>query len=210
MNHKVELCFAFIILMLVISEIALAVQAGECRKNLSSLQLSMEEFKENNKSLLERFDERMSSFHEYLGENERELKNELSSVSKKMDAQFSKTVSMSRTYDSILEEQKKKTIDTAEKDHALIDAKKEALTLYKKGCFADAYGEFSKLLAADDGDMESRLYKTKSLFYMNRADSSSFALILEDIKILRQNAALDDECIEIEKSILAEREGLDE
>ena len=58
--------------------------------------------------------------------------------------------------------------------------------------------------------MECRLYKAKSLYYKNRADSSSYAEILKDIRILKQNATADDEILEIEKSIVAEKEGLDE
>ena len=91
----------------------------------------------------------------------------------KSDAQYSKTVVMSKTYDAILEEQKKKTLDTSEKDKSNIEAKKNAVALYKKGIFSASYDEFRKLTQAFTDDMECRLYKAKSLYYKNRADSSS-------------------------------------
>ena len=117
---------------------------------------------------------------------------------------------MSKTYDAILEEQKKKTIDTAEKDKAIIESKNNAIDLYKKGKYSIAYDEFNKLTEIFTDDIECRVYKAKSLYYKNRADSSSYAEILEDIKVLKQNGAADDEVLEIEKSILAEKEGFDE
>ena len=143
-------------------------------------------------------------------ENKTEIKNDLAKINQKADAQFSKTVGMSKTYDTILEEQKKKTIDTAEKDKSILVAKKNALALYKKGSYSDAYDEYKKLVQAYTEDMECRLYKAQSLYYKNRADSSSDAEILKDIRILKQNATADDEILEIEKSIVAEKEGLDE
>ncbi len=57
--------------------------------------------------------------------------------------------------------------------------------------------------------MESRLKKMKSLYYRNRADSSKYTEILEDIRILKANGLMDGEATEIERTILAEREGLD-
>lgn len=128
----------------------------------------------------------------------------------KSEAQYSKTVGMSKTYDAILEEQKKKTLDTSEKDKSNIEAKKNAVALYKKGIFSASYDEFRKLTQALTDDMECRLYKAKSLYYKNRADSSSYAEILADIRTLKQNGVSDAELLEIEKSILAEKEGFDE
>ena len=48
------------------------------------------------------------------------------------------------------------------------------------------------------------------LYYKNRADSSSYSEILEDIRILRENGHLDEEAAQIEKLVTAEREGLND
>ena len=143
-------------------------------------------------------------------ENTIDIKNELAKINRKSDAQYSKTVVMSKTYDAILEEQKKKTLDTSEKDKSNIEAKKNAVALYKKGIFSASYDEFRKLTQTFTDDMECRLYKAKCLYYKNRADSSSYAEILADIRTLKQNGVSDAELLEIEKSILAEKEGFDE
>ena len=78
-------------------------------------------------------------------ENTIDIKNELAKINRKSDAQYSKTVGMSKTYDAILEEQKKKTLDTSEKDKSNIEAKKNAVALFKKGSFSIAYDEFNRL-----------------------------------------------------------------
>lgn len=216
MNKKV-MALVSLIALLLISHILLAVMIFNLTDGLSKLE---EKTDKNEKTLAE--------FKEYVGlqiskindgivlilggqeENAADIKNDLATINRKSDAQFSKTVSMSRTYDAILDEQKKKTVDTAEKDKTNVEAKKNAIALYKKGFFSASYDEFKKLTQTFTDDMECRLYKAKSLYYKNRADSSSYAEILADIRMLKQNGASDAELIEIEKSILAEKEGFDE
>ena len=58
--------------------------------------------------------------------------------------------------------------------------------------------------------MESLMYKMKSLYYMNPADSSRYSEIIEIMRTLKINSAADKECIEIEKTVLLETEGLSE
>lgn len=216
MNKKV-MALVSLIALLLISHILLAVMIFNLTDGLSKLE---EKTDKNEKTLAE--------FKEYVGlqiskindgivlilggqeENAADIKNDLATINRKSDAQFSKTVSMSRTYDAILDEQKKKTVDTAEKDKTNVEAKKNAVALYKKGIFSASYDEFRKLTQTFTDDMECRLYKAKSLYYKNRADSSSYAEILADIRTLKQNGVSDAELLEIEKSILAEKEGFDE
>lgn len=156
------------------------------------------------------FEKNLAVSIENSGVQFQKVNESVQALNQKSDAQFSKTVGMGRTYDAILEEQKKKTLDTSEKDKSNIEAKKNAIALYKKEIFSVSYDEFRKLTQTFTDDMECRLYKAKSLYYKNRADSSSYAQILEDIRILKQNGASDTELLEIEKSILAEKEGFDE
>lgn len=202
MNKKM-LGFAAAAVLLAVSNAFMTAQALFLKKEVASLEKSLEEFKE-------KIEEEIINLAAREEENKAEIKDDLAALGRKSEAQFSKTVGMSRTYEAILEEQKKKTVDTAEKDEAYLAAKKEAVSLYKKGAFYPACEEFKKLSEEREDDMECRLFLAKSMFYMNRADSSNYAAILENIKALKQNAAADDECLDIEKSILAEQEGIHE
>ena len=156
------------------------------------------------------FEKNLAVSIENSGVQFQKVNESVQALNQKSDAQYSKTVGMSKTYDAILEEQKKKTLDTSEKDKSNIEAKKNAVALFKKGSFSIAYDEFNRLTKNLTDDMECRLYKAKSLYYKNRADSSSYAEILADIRTLKQNGVSDAELLEIEKSILAEKEGFDE
>jgi TolA-binding protein len=216
MNKKVVTVISFIVLLSA-SHIVLAVKIfcldtaiNKLEKKTESFGISLVEFQKYENSQILKINDEIQLIINRQEENKKEIKNELLKINRKSDEQFSKTVVMSKTYDAILEEQKKKTIDTAEKDKAIIESKNNAIDLYKEGKYSAAYDEFNKLTEIFTDDIECRLYKAKSLYYKNRADSSSYAEILEDIKVLKQNGAADDEVLEIEKSILAEKEGFNE
>ena len=216
MNKKV-MGLVFFVALLLISHVLLFVKIFNLTDELSKLEektdnfgKSLAEFKEYVGLQISKINDEILLILSSQEENAADIKNDLATINRKSDAQYSKTVGMSKTYDAILEEQKKKTLDTSEKDKSNIEAKKNAVALYKKGIFSASYDEFRKLTQALTDDMECRLYKAKSLYYKNRADSSSYAEILADIRMLKQNGASDAELIEIEKSILAEREGVDE
>lgn len=198
MNKKLIVVSSFCFLLM-ISHIVLIDQVMNLKnviENLGEKTLSfeknLEDYKDNNNTLI------------------KDIHKELELMNVKTNEQFLKTVGMSKTYDAILKEQKNKTIDTAEKDNAIIVAKNNALVLYKKGKYSEAYEEFKKITQTNTDDMESMCYKAKSRYYQNRADSSSYQEILSDITILKQNSAADDEIINIEKSIFAEKEGINE
>ena len=211
MNKKV-MGLVFFVVLLLISHILLAVKIFNLTDELSKLEEKTDKLEKNLTDFQEHADLQVSKINDEIlkilssqEENTADIKNELAKINRKSEAQYSKTVGMSKTYDAILEEQKKKTLDTSEKE-----AKKKAVALYKKGFFSASYDEFRKLTQALTDDMECRLYKAKSLYYKNRADSSSYAEILADIRTLKQNGVSDAELLEIEKSILAEKEGFDE
>lgn len=216
MNKKVIAVISLIVLLL-ISHILLTVKIFNLKDAVSKLEEKTDKFEKSLLEFQEYEDLQISKINEGIlsilssqEENTTEIRGDLAKINRKSDAQYSKTVVMSKTYDAILEEQKKKTIDTAEKDKASIESKNNAINLYKKGNYSSSYDEFTKLTKTFTDDMECRLYKAKSLYYKNRADSSSYAEILADIRTLKQNGVSDAELIEIEKSILAEKEGFDE
>lgn len=213
MNKK-EIVSSFLVILLLVSHVLLVVKISKLTDTIIYLQKQIEEvekeltdFQRNDDLQISKINEEILLLLTSQEENKAEIINELTRMNQLSNAQYSKTVVMSKTYDAILEEQKKKTIDTAEKDTSNIESKKKALDLYKKGNYAAAYDELKKLVLVYTEDMEIRLYKAKSLYYRNRADSSSYAEVLDDIKTLNLNGAADVEILEIEKSILAEKEG---
>lgn len=203
--------------LLIISNITLCLEVYGQRKNVVKLESKIDDFEKAVSDFqnyieisINAIKEDSSSIMYRQKENMDVIQNDLAKINRKSDAQFSKTVGMSKTYDAILEEQKKKTIDTAELDKSILDEKGKATILYKNGRYSESYEEFRKLTELNPEDMECRVYKLKSLYCRNRGDSSTYAEILEDINILKQNAATDVECIEIETAILSEKEGVSE
>lgn len=204
----VLLLLSYILLSLCLSRINESLETLESKTK--SFEKTLTEFQIHQDLQIEKIIGETTSLLENQEKNKNEIQKSLSLMDRKSDVQFSKTVTMSKTYDELLAEQKKKTVDTAEKDMAILEAKKEAVGAYEKGQYAFSYEEFRRLLEANGEDMECRLYKAKSLYYMNRADSTKYQEILDEIKILIQNSAADDETAEIERSILAEKGGIDE
>lgn len=208
MNRKIGAVFLIVMssTLFSVSQIFLISRIQKLSKEISDLDKDVK----NVELKTDCFEKNLAASIENTDVNFQNLNDSVQALNQKSDAQYSKTVVMSKTYDTILEEQKKKTLDTSEKDKSNIEAKKNAVALYKKGIFSASYDEFRKLTQAFTDDMECRLYKAKSLYYKNRADSSSYAEILADIRTLKQNGVSDAELLEIEKSILAEKEGFDE
>lgn len=148
--------------------------------------------------------------NDLLLEEAQNINEKLNLLMEKSDVQFSKTVKMKQTYDELLDEQKKKTVDISAKDNSLIQTKKMADEYYEKKEYLQAYELYKKLLVYWNEDLEIRKNKLKSLFYSNRSDNSHYSEILEDIKILKTSQFMDDECEEIETIIKLEKEGLHE
>ena len=136
MNKKVIAVISLIVLLL-ISHILLAVKIFNLTDKLSKLEEKTDKFGKNLADFQEHADLQISKINDEIltilssqEENTTDIKNELAKINRKSDAQYSKTVGLSKTYDAILEEQKKKTIDTAEKDD---DDKNYKYTLDKCG-----------------------------------------------------------------------------
>ena len=130
MNKKV-LATVFLAALLTVSQIVLIMQVQSLKKLINDLEDKTEEYEESVCDFQKKQDLQISKINEEIKivlekqeENTSLIKNELNLVKQKSEAQFSKTVVMSKTYDAILEEQKKRTIDTAEKDTDFIESKR--------------------------------------------------------------------------------------
>lgn len=199
MNNKKYIVILSVFGVMLLSHIFLFVQTIFLNGSVSALEKKTEELEKTLVDFQSHMDLQVTQIHE-----------ELESINKKTDMQFSRTVGMSRTYDALLVEQKKKTVDTTSQDQAVEKIRRDAKKHFAEKKYSLAYTEFQKVLSYQNDDMESRLNKVKSLYYKNRADSSKYTEILEDIGILKANGHLDGEASRIEKLVIAEREGLND
>ena len=188
----------------------LCIQNVQFKKSAFELESSLKKYFENTEIQIESLKKEVEQLSENQEKNKSLIVMTLCELKDKSDLQYTKTVGMKNTYDALLEEQKKKTIDTAENDTEFQRIKAEALLMYQKGNYVSSYEGFEKLVKLDFSDMESLMYKMKSLYYMNPADSSRYSEIIEIMRTLKINSAADKECIEIEKTVLLETEGLSE
>ena len=188
----------------------LCIQNVQLKKSAFELESSLKKYFENTEIQIESLKKEVEQLSENQERNKSLIVMTLSELKDKSDLQYTKTVGMKNTYDALLEEQKKKTIDTAENDTEFQRIKAEALLMYQKGNYVSSYEGFEKLVKLDFSDMESLMYKMKSLYYMNPADSSRYSEIIEIMRTLKINSAADKECVEIEKNVLLETEGLSE
>lgn len=188
----------------------LCIQNVQLKKSAFELESSLKKYFKNTEIQIESLKKDVEQLSENQEKNKSLIVMTLSELKDKSDLQYTKTVGMKNTYDALLEEQKKKTIDTAENDTEFQRIKAEALLMYQKGNYVSSYEGFEKLVKLDFSDMESLMYKMKSLYYMNPADSSRYSEIIEIMRTLKINSAADKECVEIEKNVLLETEGLSE
>ena len=188
----------------------LCIQNVQLEKSAFELESSLKKYFENTEIQIESLKKDVEQLSENQEKNKSLIVMTLSELKDKSDLQYTKTVGMKNTYDALLEEQKKKTIDTAENDTEFQRTKAEALLMYQKGNYVSSYEGFEKLVKLDFSDMESLMYKMKSLYYMNPADSSRYSEIIEIMRTLKINSVADKECVEIEKNVLLETEGLSE
>ncbi len=203
--------------LLVTSNIVLATQVAALRKSAENLSAKISILEENIAGhqeiewlLIEKINSEITLLLASQKQSTEKLQGRLDAIRQKSDEHLSKTLEMSKTYEELLEEQKKKTLNTTTQDSAVSRMKDEANRLYSQKKYAAAYREYKKVLLYRSEDLECRLNKMKSLYYMNRADSSKYKEILEDIRILRLAGTLDEEADKIERLINAEQESANE
>lgn len=219
--YKLYVITFILVICLLLINFFLMFQAYSIKKNFQHELNNLSEQVSNNEVTIKNFDEKNELLFMQLQntlmqnreweESEFQLiQEELRLLLNKSDIQFSKTVKMKETYDDILAEQKKKTVDVSAKDNSIIQSKKTADEYYANKEYLKAYELYKKVLMYWSEDTEVRVSKLKSLFYSNRADNSNYSEILADIRIIKKTQPLDEECKEIESIIMLEKEGLHE
>lgn len=203
--------------LLATSNIVLATQVASLRKSAENLNAKISILEENIAGhqesewlLIKKINSEITLLLASQRQSTEKLQGRLDAIRQKSDEHLSKTLDMNKTYEELLEEQKKKTLDTTAQDSAISRMKDEANRLYSQKKYAAAYREYKKVLLYRSEDLDCRLNKMKSLYYMNRADSSKYKEILEDIRILRLAGTLDEEADKIERLINTEQESANE
>ena len=118
---------------------------------------------------------------------------------------ISQAHTIKQTYDAILDEQKKKTVDTSKVDSTIEKMKTNALLLYDTKDYLGAYYQFKNILIYEVSDLKTRAYKTKALYYSNPANKSNYNEILEDMKMLFVSEEWDLELEDIRDIIKIEK-----
>lgn len=197
-----------IVLVLIILQIVAVVQ----NKNLENDVMKFrEEVKEEFSSMNEKLIETEEKMNEHFALNFsrldeiKELQNKNNTLS---NAQYRQTVSMKKTYDNLLQEQKKKTIDVSKKDATLEEKRERSKKYFSQKEFSLCYRIANEILSFENDDVETRLLKAKSLYYMNPLDSTKYEEILSDIKIVK-SSGLNDATVEEIESIIKEELGLE-
>lgn len=201
-------CGSLIVLALIILQIVAIVQNRSLKNDVMKFREEIkEEFSLMNEKLIET-EERMNEQFvlNFLRLDEiKELQNKNNTLS---NAQYRQTVSMKKTYDNILEEQKKKTIDVSKKDATLEEKRERSKKYFSQKEFSLCYRIANEILSFENDDVETRLLKAKSLYYMNPLDSTKYEEILSDIKIVKARG-LNDATVEEIESIIKEELGLE-
>lgn len=121
-----------------------------------------------------------------------------------VNKQFNKTIKIEQTYSNILKEEKLQRVDNTEFDIAIGEQKKVAYKEFLRGNFKNALHLYYQILEKLPNDVDSRLYKALSLFYLNKMDSANYSELLNDCKLLRKNGILDNRIDEMENFIKME------
>ena len=204
--------FIGILILIVLALMTLQIVAVVQNKNLKSDMMRFreevkEEFSLMNEKLIEteeKMNEQFALTFSRLDEI-KELQNKNNTLS---NAQYRQTVSMKKTYDNILEEQKKKTIDVSKKDATLEEKRERSKKYFSQKEFSLCYRIANEILSFENDDVETRLLKAKSLYYMNPLDSTKYEEILSDIKIVKASG-MNDATVEEIESIIKEELGLE-
>ena len=204
--------FVGVLILIVLALMTLQIIEVVQNKNLKSDVMKFreeikEEFSLMNEKLIET-EERMNEQFvlNFLRLDEiKELQNKNNTLS---NAQYRQTVSMKKTYDNLLQEQKKKTIDVSKKDATLEEKRNILKKYFSQKEFSLCYRIANEILSFENDDVETRLLKAKSLYYMNPLDSTKYEEILSDIKIVKASG-LNDATVEEIESIIKEELGLE-
>lgn len=137
-----------------------------------------------------------------------EIKENINGIVSVNMHQFNEAKKVRMTYDKLLDEQKKKTVDVSGKDSLVIELTEIGNKQYSEGKYLDAYENYCKVLLYQPENSEIRFKKMSSLYYSNSMNSTNQKEILDDCSTLKNNGYTNPKIEEIEKSVRQERDGI--
>ena len=176
---------------------------AESKKIQEQISLNSQKLDELKESLVELQSKTDSGFAVIQHQNEQLISHAITTQGT-ANRQYRKTLEIEKTYSNLLEEERKTRIDSSELDLSIEAKKKDVQKYFDKKEYSDALKNCREILQVNPSDNQIRLYKMLSLFYMNRMDSTNYSEILNDIKILKENAVTDERINEAEQFIKQE------
>lgn len=198
---KINIIFQILLTSLVIAILVIVINLFMLEKQNEIKLVQLQKVVDENMSIIN------SSFEKLSNDNE-EIINCINTNAETNLKQFSETKRMKFTYDKLLEEQQKKTVDISGKDSLVIELIANGNEFFSKENYMKAYDAYSKVLQHQPENNEIRFMKMCSLYYSNSMSSLNQNEILEDCELLKKNGFINEKLNTIEKSVRQEKDGL--
>jgi hypothetical protein len=117
---------------------------------------------------------------------------------------LSRLIRTERVYADLLEEQKKKTLDTLYGEEELLERTRRAGELFRAGKYKQARELYAGISEAQPENQEARFYRYYALFLLNKSDRNQYRLIREGFMQLERSGYMRDEIGETLAYIAAE------
>lgn len=121
-----------------------------------------------------------------------------------LDTQRKQAEMTRKTYESVLEGQKKKTVDIASRDNFLLQKKSEGAVFYVRKDYSNAYKTYNEILLYEEENLDIRFLRMVCLYKMNPFDQRNYKAILDECSILRLNGYTNAEIDNIENTLKQE------
>jgi hypothetical protein len=210
-----------LVLEMVISGLVLAV-AGILIYSTIMVQKSFEKMSDKldaiEESMIEQFGLQKTAFYE----KEEEIAEELKEVFReyiqestqttgwRIDGTDARIRETEKVYASILEEQKKKTVESVYSDTELRAQYDNAANLFREQKYRQANEIFELVAKEQPENRDARFYQFYSLFLMNKMDRDQYKTVKEGFSLLEGTGYMRNEMKEVLSFIGAEEKGIEQ
>jgi hypothetical protein len=181
------------------------------QERTDELQNVLKEHDERSMLILSLLEEHMAddeAFRDRYAADSAYVRRNISALLNGLSIQQRLTEEIEATYSSLLEEQKKRTVDESELEFDIENKREEAYGAFNAGSYKEAYDLFSQVLIYQQDNWDVRFHRIYALFLLNPQDTSTFRPILDEIDLLKRNGYLNDKMDEMEEFIKVELDAL--
>ncbi|MDR1429429.1 MAG: hypothetical protein LBI85_03995 [Spirochaetaceae bacterium] len=181
------------------------------QERTDELQNLLKEHDERSMLILSLLEEQMSddeSFRDRYAADSAYVRRNITALINGLSIQQRLTEEIEATYSTLLEEQKKRTVDESELDSDIENKREEAYGAFNAGSYKEAYDLFSQVLAYQQDNWDARFHRIYALHLLNPQDTSTFRPILEEIDLLKRNGYLNGKMDVMAEYIRVELEAL--